>query len=289
MLKIVLKELKLKKYIITIIILFTIILLSIGGYFIYSNAKTNDANSVDKLKEKCLSELNFLSTQTIEIMNSLNNISYSNFEIVNKEVPTSENGGQNTVSTENSISSSVVEYNNILNEDSNDIDWNGISKIVENIYGSWTNILIDLTTMNVNKDNLLQYNTILDSIVTNIQDKDKVAALTNTADLYNLLYLYLKDFSGNEREISLFYIRSNILYAYSLASQQNWDKMREYINIAKQEFNNVLNNQVDNISNIDVINKAYILINELEDDINNKNESIFYINYKNLMQELEAI
>lgn len=278
-----------KKYIITIIILFTIISLSIGGYFIYSNAKTNEADSVDKLKEKCLSELNFLSTQTIEIMNGLNNISYSNFEIVNKEIPTSENGGQNTVSTENSISSSIVEYNNILNRNDKDIDWKKISKIVENIYGSWTNILIDLTTMNVNKDNLLQYNTILDSIVTNIQNKDKVEILTNTADLYNLLYLYVKDFSDKEREISLFYIRSNILYAYSLASQQNWDKMREYINIAKQEFNNVLNNQVDNISNIDVINKAYILINEIEDDINNKNESIFYINYKNLMQELEAI
>ena len=278
-----------KKYIITIIILFTLILLSIGGYFIYSNAKTDEANSVDTLKEKCLSELKFLSTQTIKIMNTLNNISYSNFEIINKEVPTSENQGQNTVSTENSISSSIVEYSNILNEDSDDVDWDEISKTIENIYGSWTSIMIDLTTMNVNKDNLLQYNTVLDKIVSNIQDKDKGAILINTADLYNLLYSYVKDFSDDAREISLFNIRANILYAYALVEQQNWEQMKQYLNIAKQEFSNILNNQMEDVSNIDIINKSYILINELDEDIDNKNESIFYINYKNLMQELESI
>lgn len=278
-----------KKYIITIIVLVAIILLSIGGYFIYSNAKTNEGNSTDKLQEKCLSELKFLSTQTIEIMNGLNNISYSNFEIINKEIPTSENAGENTLSTENSISSTIVEYSNILNKDNDDVDWNEISKIVENIYGSWTNIMIDLTTLNVNGDDLLKYNTLLDKIVINIQDKDKGATLTNTADLYNLLCLYVEDFSSDTNVVSVFKIKSNILYAYALLNQENWDNMKGYITVAKQELSNMLNSQINNVNNIDIINKAYILINELEDDVNNKNESIFYVNYKNLMQELEIL
>ena len=278
-----------KKYIITIIVLIIIIFLSIGVYFVYSNAKTNDSNSEEKLKEKCTSELKFLSTQTIEIMNELNNISYSNFEIINKEVPTSENAGQNTVSTENSIDSSIVEYSNILSKKGDKIDWDKIGKIVENVYGSWTNIMIDLTTINVNKDNLLKYNTLLDEIIKNIQDKDKGATLTNTADLYNLLYLYIKDFSNDARQVSIFYVKSNILYAYAIVEQENWDKMKDYVSVAKQELSNVLNNQIENISNIDVINKAYILINELEEDVNTKNKSIFFINYKNLMQELEVL
>ena len=51
----------------------------------------------------------------------------------------------------------------------------------------------------------------------------------------------------------------------------------------------MLNNQVNNMNNIDEINKSYILINELEEDSNNKNKNVFYVNYRNLMQELENI
>ena len=52
-------------------------------------------------------------------------------------------------------------------------------------------------------------------------------------------------------------------------------------------FGNIMNNQVNNINNIDSINKAYVLISGLKEDAVNKTGSIFYINYKNLMQELE--
>ena len=63
-----------KKYVITIVLLFIIILISIGGYFIYSNAKTNESNNMDTLKEKANSEVKFLSANIISMMNELNNI-----------------------------------------------------------------------------------------------------------------------------------------------------------------------------------------------------------------------
>ena len=47
-----------------------------------------------------------------------------------------------------------------------------------------------------------------------------------------------------------------------------------------------MNNQINNINNIDDINKAYILINELVDDVNKKSKKTFYINYQEIMQEL---
>ena len=303
-----------KKYIITIIILFTFIILAIGGYFIYSNAMSNQSSSTDKLKEKCLTELQFLSTETIEIMNELNNISYANFEINNKEISSgsqSEEDEENTTSdensssggssggnngqsneedsTENTIDTSLIEYNNTLNVDNNDVDWSKLKMTIENIYSSWTSILIDLTTLEVNNENLLKFNTLLDKIIADFENEDKQSALSNTAELYNLLYLYIKDFANDPQIVSIFNIKSNILYAYSLVEKEDWNQMKNYIGNAKQEFNNVLNNQVNNIDNIDVINKAYILINELDEDISNKSKKTFYINYKNLMQELEAI
>ena len=46
---------------------------------------------------------------------------------------------------------------------------------------------------------------------------------------------------------------------------------------------------MNNINKIDVINKAYILINELEKDTTNKNVKVFLVNYTNLMQELQSL
>ena len=274
-----------KKYIVTIIILFTIIILSIGGYFLYSKAKSNEGNSVDTLKSKCISELDYLNTEIIEIMNGLNNISYENFQITNKEVEVSKEES-NTIS-ENSIDSSVVEFQNIITEDKDKVDWQNIRGRVENMYTSWTTILIDLTTLNVNRDNLLKYNQIMDTMIGNLEAEKKEECLKNGADLYSLLVTYIQDVSGDSNLISLYKVKSNILYAYSRVDAKDWDSVNNYIQTAISEFGNIMNNQVNNINDIDSINKAYVLINELGQDAINNNGSVFYINYKNLMQVLE--
>ena len=274
-----------KKYIVTIIILFTIIILSIGGYFLYSKAKSNEGNSVDTLKSKCISELDYLNIEIIEIMNGLNNISYANFQITNKEVEVSKEES-NTIS-ENSIDSSVVEFQNIITEDKDKVDWQNIRGRVENMYTSWTTILIDLTTLNVNRDNLLKYNQIMDTMIGNLEAEKKEECLKNGADLYSLLVTYIQDIFGDSNLISLYKVKSNILYAYSRVDAKDWDSVNNYIQTAISEFGNIMNNQVNNINDIDSINKAYVLINELKEDAVNKTGSVFYINYKNLMQELE--
>ena len=274
-----------KKYIVTIIILFTIIILSIGGYFLYSKAKSNEGNSVDTLKSKCISELDYLNIEIIEIMNGLNNISYEKFQITNKEVEVSKEES-NTIS-ENSIDSSVVEFQNIIAEDKDKVDWQNIRGRVENMYTSWTTILIDLTTLNVNRDNLLKYNQLMDTMIGNLEAEKKEECLKNGADLYSLLVTYIQDISGDSNLISFYKTKSNILYAYSRVDAKDWDSVNNYIQTAISEFGNIMNNQVNNINDIDSINKAYVLINELGQDAINNNGSVFYINYKNLMQVLE--
>lgn len=198
-------------------------------------------------------------------------------------------GQENTTAGKNAINSSNVENNAILSSDNSDIDWDSLKSEVENMYDSWTTILIDLTTLNVNKDNLLKYNSTLDSIVTDFNNEDKTSSLVHLADLYNLLTLYIKDFAADSNQVSIYSVKSNILYAYAQIENEDWDRVKKYVNSAKNEFSNVLNNQVNNMNNIDEINKSYILINELEEDSNNKNKNVFYVNYRNLMQELENI
>ena len=64
--------------------------------------------------------------------------------------------------------------------------------------------------------------------------------------------------------------------------------MKQNIINAKNEYNTLLNN-AQNTNDVSSINKGYIILNELEKNINNQSKDIFYVNYKNIMQELETI
>lgn len=288
-----------KKYVISIIIFFIIILLAIGGYFMYSNIMNNKSNDMKSLQEKSLAEIDFLDTSITSMMNGLNNISYNNYRIVSEEINvTNEQQGNSNESQsaegsstneQSSINSSNVTNNDILLGTNNNVNWDNLKSEIENMYDSWTTILIDLTTLNVNKENLLKFNSTLDQIVKDLDNEDKSASLMHIADLYNLLTLYMQDFAADREETKIYNVKSNILYAYSFVETDEWNNVKTYVGNAKNEFSNILNNQVNNRNNIDEINKAYILINELEEDCNTQNKNVFYVNYRNLMQELENI
>ena len=279
-----------KKYIVTIIVLLIIIFLSVCGYFVFANTKENQGNSEDMLKEKATSEIEFLNTNIIDIMNELNNISYTNYKIINQDVNISSESSENEVQTsENTIDRASIEYESTLNEEDDKIDWETIKETTENVYSSWTTILIDLTTLNVNRGNLLKFNDLLDQIISAEEEENKEACLSYSANLYNLLALYLNDFSNDEQLKNVYNTKSNIVYAYSVIDGENWGEANNYIEKAKNEFNKIMNNQVNNINSIDEVNKSYILINELSDDVNKQSKKTFFINYQEVMQELENI
>ena len=134
-----------------------------------------------------------------------------------------------------------------------------------------------LTTLNVNRGNLLKFNDLLDQIISAEEEENKEACLSYSANLYNLLALYLNDFSNDEQLKNVYNTKSNILYAYSVIDGENWGEANNYIEKAKNEFNKIMNNQVNNINSIDEVNKSYILINELSDDVNKQSKkNIFY-------------
>ena len=167
------------------------------------------------------------------------------------------------------------------------INWNNVNMKVQDMYSAWTTIMIDLSSLNVNKDDLLKFNSTLDKISSSLEQKDKENALLNCSDLYSLLSKYVKDFS--EENSKIYNVRSNILYSYSEIERENWEEAVNYIKKADENFASILNNQINNIDKIDIINKAYVLLNELQEDCNSKDRKVFLINYSNLMQELQNI
>lgn len=74
-----------KKYIVTIAIICIFLILSFVGYYVYS--KTDSISEEDLLKNKASEELDYLDNSIISMLNSFNQISYTNYKIIEKELP----------------------------------------------------------------------------------------------------------------------------------------------------------------------------------------------------------
>lgn len=303
-----------KKYLIGIIIAIVVFILIFGGYYIYSSSHSQD--TIDNLKIKADEEIAYLATNLISMMNQLNHISYENYKIVENEAPSgneqgtsgqdsssSKGSGSSTESTGNSeksksasqkessntVTNMNMNYSSILVNPNTRINWDEIKKETEKMYQTWNTVLIDLNSLNVNQDNLLKYTTMLDNLTQAVQKEDKKAALYRLADLYGLLVTYVKEYSNNNQKIILTEVKSNILYAYASIEDSNWKDMQNSIKKAQNIYNNMMNSTLQNSGNTTNINKAYVLLNEIYKSTDTKDKDIFYINYKNLMRELEII
>lgn len=300
-----------KKYIIAICIIVILIVLCIGGYFIYKNMNTRTSPEI--LKAKANQEIKQLDSIIVSMLNDFNHISYTNYQLKENTISLpnksenelssasdSSSGGQggdsNSKSSQNSNNNSSNEMienisiipNSILTNQNKKIDWDTLKQEAELMYGTWPAVLIDLTSLKVNGNQLLQYSSTLDKLVIALEDENKKDAMINLSDLYSLLNEYTKQYSNDNTTINLYQTKAYIIKAYALAEDDSkWNEIKENISKAKNEYTNIVNN-IQNTNNMSTINKVYILLNELEKNTNDKNKNIFYINYKNVMQELET-
>lgn len=289
-----------KKYVVTIIIVCIIIIVSFIGYYVYSKEDFNSQPNL--LEDKAKEELSYLDTSIIAMLNSFNQISYANYKVVEKKLPNSsseessssgsseQEGGQDKKQSSNSITHMSSVPNSILNNQDKELNWENLKAEIEKMYATWTSILLDLNALEVKNENLLKFHTILDETTQAIEKKERKKAITKLAELYGLLPLYMEDYSSDEKEIHLYKTKSNVLYAYALIEYDGKEKeIKKYLSNAKNEFSYLMNISVDNSLDMISINKSYVLLNEIEKDFDIKEKKIFYIHYKNLMQELEVI
>lgn len=179
---------------------------------------------------------------------------------------------------------------NILSLDPNtDIGWDLIKSEIENLYSIWTTITIDMHTAGVNSNDILEFNTLLDSLAVKAKDENKQGSLDNLSKLYNLLPKYLNSYSNDEIKKSILNTKAHLLTAFCMVDTDKWEDMHVEILKANQEFSTIINNvNIDKNKKLNV-NRAYLLLKEAQNSIETKDKDIFLIKYKNTIQELNML
>ena len=297
------KKEKIIKYV-AVLIVVIIIAISI---FIIIKFKNNNKKD-DNLNEKTQEELKYISTKIIELMNGLNNITFSNYILIeeentdNKENNSNENNeneanksgtfsdkSNNTQSSSESNIKYELKGSNILSNNTGTINWDNEKGVIESINVKWTSLIVDLHQLNVNNDDILNFSNILNHTIVNIKQENKVNTMLDLANLYGYIPNYLKQFSNDEEKISIEYIKSNILNSYALVEQERWDEVKEQVFNSVENITNIMNSiNTEQFSQYQ-INRIYVMLNELYSSIDLKDKQLYYIKYRNVMEELMNI
>lgn len=275
----------------------------------------------EDIKEKVIQELDYLDTHIISIINKLNNITLQNYSVTSEEVnldegsSSGENGGssegekssqsagvkqdeqkqsssqeQNSKLEEKSnITATQMEPKTILQSDENDVDWNTVKNEIERINDSWGVILLDLSTLNIDNNDILGFSRALDECILSIKDEKKSDSLGNLAKLYSFIPKYEFSISASNSTQNIKQVKSYIINAYSGVEQNNWGDVENNISECEKTYKNIIND-LEYVKNKEFkVNRSYVLIKELQNSLTYKDKKLFYLKYKNLLENINTL
>ena len=276
---------------------------------------TGCSNEDIDLNDKAVSELEFLDSKFIEILNKLNNITFENYRVTSEKVELSKNSaksGKESSSTSlqsdggetakvessedskdadsnNTIITSQMSPNTILNPITTDIDWASLKNEIENIYYSWNTILLDLYQLDISNDDILGFSSDLNKTTAYIKNEDKTNSVLAMANLYSYLPKYVDIVSDDAAYNNIFRTKSFILNAYALTETGDWELVKAEIDKANETFKSITTDANFLSQKSYRVNKSYVLLNELRNSLSTEDKDIFYIHYKNLLEEINDL
>lgn len=288
--------------------------------FYLTGCENKDEN--EELIEKTDSSIKYLDTSLISLLNKLNNLSFENYYVSTEKVKldssssnkdsgssesseNSESGqsgeqeagnknGDKSSSSKKDESESLITINeikskNVLVSDKNDIKWDEIKKEAESLYEVWNSILIDLYKLGISNDEILKFSDYMDNTITNIKQENKGNSLISIANLYNILPNFLNSYSKDRNRTNLQATKAHIVNAYSAVGNKDWNTVKSEVSFAEQSYSSVLSDTDFVNKNSYNTNKTYVSLKELQNSIDTQDEEIFYIKYKNFMEEMNII
>ena len=278
-----------------------IVIIAILTIIVFAN---NSQNTGQNKQDKVLTEISYLESEFINLLNTLNNIKFENYNIEITEIKEDDSSAENDKSKDNSESggedsggSGTTEKNTkyrlepegVLTTTNNTVNWGFIKERIEIIYASLPTITLDLYSMNINKDDVLNLNKDFDALALAVKEQNKEKTAEALVVLYDYLPKYLKSISQDSTKIIVMETKANILHAYRFIDPSNWNGVISYTAKAIETYGELFKQLPEDENKQYAINKGYILLNELNNSANLKDKEIYLIKYKNLLEELQTI
>lgn len=303
-----------KKYkkIAYLLLVITIAILSVA---IYANANKKDEESE---KNKKFSEVEFLETKLLNLVNEMNNIQTRNYDIsankISSQADNQKNSNESQENDQNSNSQSedsnkeANSYNSEITSDeqnkssqkfdlvekriltsTEDINWKDVKNEIEILYSSIPTITLDLYQLNTNQQEILNFNKEFDNLTMVVKEENKEKTLNELSKLYDYMPKFMENSTEDQLQKIVVETKASIIRAYSKLDAKNWEEISNDIKEAIDVYSKLLTDTNIDSNKQYSISKIYIMMNELQNAIQIQDESIFLIKYKNIIEEMNTL
>ena len=124
------------------------------------------------------------------------------------------NQGQNSQSQsqENSVKVSELVPNVTLGQNSQEIDWEQVSFMMENIYSTWPSINLDLQKQGISSELINNFSLSMDGVIQSIKNKDKNNTLINLFNMYINIPKYSSSISDDDFTQNKYNVKLNLAF-----------------------------------------------------------------------------
>lgn len=266
----------------SIIFFIALVIISFSGC---SKEKTDE----EQLRDKNISEIDYLDNYIMLLINSINNIDLKQYDAkIEKTENLNEILQENEETSSEDTGNNVVQYsmvpNTVLNADKT-INWENLKLEIENLNNTWPSIIVDLYKANVDNNKLTEFSDLINTCIGNIKNENRTETLNSLAKLYEYIPVFLEKIVTDNQQVELAKTKVEVIKAYVNIDLENWDGLKGNLDSAISNFEPIVNNTNEAEKEYN-IRKAYVLLQEFKNAVDTKDKDLLFMKYKNLMEEL---
>lgn len=205
---------------------------------------------------------------------------------------TSNTSGGSASSNNNSNSNQGKKFNlesECVLVNSEKIDWTNVKTEVETLYSSIPTITLDLYKLDIAKEDILGFNKEFDNLTIVVNQNKKEETLNQLSKLYDYIPKFIENTTKDEVKKVTIETKANIFKAYSKLDSKDWTQISKDVKQAVDVYSKLLSNTNIDSNKQYIISKTYVMINELQNAVEVKDEAVFLIKYKNILEEIDNL
>lgn len=266
----------------SIIFLVALVIISFSGC---SKQKTDE----EQLRDKNISEIDYLDNYIMLMLNSINNIDLKQYDAkIEKTENLNEILQESEETSSEDTGNNVVQYrmvpNTILNANKT-INWENLKLEIENLNNTWPSIIVDLYKANVDNKKLTEFSDLINTCIGNIKNENRTETLNSLAKLYEYIPVFLEKIASDNQQIELAKTKVEVIKVYVNIDFANWEELKTSLDRAISNFEPIVNNTNEAEKEYN-IRKAYVLLQEFKNAVDTNDKDLLFMKYKNLMEEL---
>lgn len=246
----------------------------ISGFIDIATGKNEKNYDVQKEKAKT-----GVSNKNTEDSNSKGNSEESSEEGSQEDSnQNSKSSNQQNQSDEYEVTIMSMKYNS--SNKIEDSQWDELKNSIEKLYTSWTTIENDLNLKdNIQKDNITNLNKNFDNLLLYAINKDEKNFIKESIESYANITNIADQVEYEKNKLYKLQSKNKIFEAYYNVQENDWISAKNNINLA--------NSYLEKIGNLK--KRVKVSLKNLSNSVDQNNETVFYIKYEDLINEINYI